>query len=352
MRIRRLLPFVPFLLPSPAAAQLPAPVAAPHAIPPTAVATTIVRMDARLDAILPFDAQLERIATGFGFTEGPAWVGDALLCSDPNENHIWRWSPRDGLALFRDCSGYAGADVARYHQPGSNGLAVDPHGELVVCEHGNRCVSRIGSDGTRTVLATAYRGKRLNSPNDVIVAGDGTIYFTDPPFGLPGLYDDPQKELAFSGVYRLRDGALTLLTDELRGPNGIALSPDEATLYVGDWDVQHKVVRAYARTADGSIGAGRTLLDLTAIPGETAIDGIEVDRRGNLYVCGPGGIWIAAADGTVLGRVADRPEEPHNLEFGEDGMSLFLAAQHGLYRLRLAVAGRLPRVPFTAAPQR
>lgn len=308
----------------------------PHAVVPAPVATTIVRLDPRLDTIVPFDAQLERIATGFTFTEGPVWVGDALLCSDPNRNRMWRWSPVDGVRLFRDRSGYQGADIAAYGQPGSNGLARDPQGNLIVCEHGNRCVSRLASDGTRTVLADRFRGQRLNSPNDLVVARDGTIWFTDPPFGLPAFDKDPKKELPFAGVFRLRDGELSLVTDGLRGPNGIALSPDERVLYVGDWDVDHKVVVAFDLGVDGAIGPARPFVDLTSHRGPTAIDGVKTDASGNVFVCGPGGIWIAAADGTLLGRIADRPEEPHNLAFGEDGHTLFVAAQTGLYRLRLA----------------
>ncbi|HEX5050700.1 MAG TPA: SMP-30/gluconolactonase/LRE family protein [Planctomycetota bacterium] len=308
----------------------------PHAVVPAPVATTIVRNDARLDAILPFDAQLERIASGFTFTEGPVWVGDALLCSDPNQNRIWRWTPAEGVHLYRERSGYQGADIAEYHQPGSNGLALDPAGNLIVCEHGNRCIARLSPDGTRTVLADRYRGKRLNSPNDLVVARDGTIYFTDPPFGLPGFAADPRRELPFAGVFCWRRGELSLVSDELKGPNGIALSPDERVLYVGNWDVERKVVLAFARSADGALGPARTLLDLTRHAGETAIDGVKTDAAGNLWVCGPGGIWITAADGAVLGRIADRPEEPHNLAFGEGGRTLFVAAQTGLYRLRLA----------------
>ena len=311
----------------------------PHAVPATAVATTIVRLDARLDAIVPFDAQLERIATGFAFTEGPVWTGDALLCSDPNQNRIWRWSASDGVTLFRDRSGYQGEDIARYHQPGSNGLAIDGDGNLIVCEHGNRCVARLRKDGTRTVLADRFRGQRLNSPNDVIAARDGALFFTDPAFGLPSQTDDPAKELAFQGVFGWRNGVLTLVTDRLRGPNGLALSPDERVLYVGDWDVQHKAVMAFDRTGPDSWGPGRLLVDFTRHEGPTAIDGIKVDAAGNLFVCGPGGIWIVGADGTLLGRIADRPEEPHNLAFGEDGRTLFVAAMSGLYRLRLAAPG-------------
>ncbi|MBL8728918.1 MAG: SMP-30/gluconolactonase/LRE family protein [Planctomycetes bacterium] len=318
----------------------------PHAIVPEPVATTIVRMDPRLDAILPFDAQLERIATGFVFTEGPVWVGDALLCSDPNENRIWRWSATEGVSLFRDRSGYQGADIRSYQQPGSNGLALDPRGNLIVCEHGNRCISQLAADGTRRVLVDRHQGRRLNSPNDVVVAHDGSIYFTDPPFGLPATFDDARKELPFSGVFRWQGGSLSLESDALQGPNGIALSPDESVLYVGNWDVQHKVVLAFARSTDGSLGPGRTFLDLTQVAGDTAIDGLEVDAKGNVYVCGPGGIWIVGADGAVLGRVADRPEEPHNLAFGEHGHTLFIAAQTGLYRLRLAAADERAAAPI------
>jgi gluconolactonase len=295
-------------------------------------ALAIERSDPRLDAVVEPGAALERVAGGFEFTEGPVWSPDgALLFSSPNTNAIYRLAPAAGtVTVFRPKSGYSGPDIGRYHQPGSNGLAFGPDGLLAICQHGERRVIRVNPHGDTTVLADRFDGRRLNSPNDLVHAGDGTLYFTDPPFGLPGGFDDPARELPFSGVFAVRDGAVTLVTDELAGPNGIALSPDERHLYVGNWDPGRKVVMRY----DRATGAGELLCDLTAAPGEDAIDGIKVDRAGNLFVCGPGGIWVLSPDGDELGLLR-LPEDPHNLAWGgPDGGDLYVTALTSIYRLR------------------
>jgi gluconolactonase len=189
------------------------------------------------------------------------------------------------------------------------------------------------------VLADRYDGKRLNSPNDLVYASDGTLYFTDPPFGLPAAFADPKKELPFSGVYAVRDGAVSLVTAELTGPNGIALSPDERYLYVGNWDPERKAVMRYARDAAGAESGGTVFFDMTSAEGEDAIDGIKVDSAGNLYVCGPGGIWLLSPEGEHLGTLA-LPESPHNLAWGgADGRTLYVTALTSIYRIRLAIPG-------------
>jgi gluconolactonase len=303
------------------------------------------RADTRLDAIVPADVRAERVAGGFEFTEGPVWAGAAgLLFSSPNTNAIYRLEPDAGrVSVFRSKSGYTGVDIGRYDQPGSNGLTFDPEGRLTICQHGNRRVIRVNPHGDTTVLADRYEGKRLNSPNDLVYRSDGTLYFTDPPFGLPGVYDDADKELEFSGVFRARDGEVTLVTDELAGPNGLAFSPDERYLYVGNWDPAAKVVMRYEIDADGHpAGAGEVLYDLTAAPGEDAIDGIKVDQAGNLYVCGPGGIWVLSPGGEKLGLI-QLPEAPHNLAWGDaDARGLYVTALTSVYRLRVAVPGIRP----------
>jgi gluconolactonase len=308
----------------------------------------VERDDPCLDALVPVDVRAERVAGGFEFTEGPVWAGAAgLLFSSPNTNAIYRLDPADGrVSVFRSKSGYTGVDVGRYHQPGSNGLTFDPEGRLTICQHGNRRVIRVDPHGDTTVLADRFDGRRLNSPNDLVFRSDGTLYFTDPPFGLPGVGDDPAKELPFSGVFRARDGEVTLVTDELTGPNGLAFSPDETYLYVGNWPTDPsdgKVVMRYAIGADGHpLGPGEVLHDMTAAPGEDAIDGIKVDVEGNLYVCGPGGVWVLSPDGDRLGLLA-LPEAPHNLAWGDaDGRSLYVTAETSVYRIRLAVAGIRP----------
>jgi sugar lactone lactonase YvrE len=322
----------------------------PRAVSPACEENVLVeRFDPRLDAILSRNPKLLLVGEGFTFTEGPVWDpsnGGSLLFSDPNENRIYRWSEAGGLTTFRERSGYSGADVARYRQPGSNGLAIDARGRLLADQHGNRRVVRLDADGRETVLAERAGGKRLNSPNDLVVKSDGTVYFTDPFFGLPGFGDDPAKELPHQGVYRIHDGATELLSEELAGPNGLAFSPDERFLYVGDWDDRHKAVVRYPVLADGRLGAGETFVDLTDRPGEDAIDGVKSDALGNVYVSGPGGLWIVAPDRTILGRVKT-PRHVHNLAWGEDGTVLYLAARDHLYRMPTLVRGHAPHLAPT-----
>jgi gluconolactonase len=307
--------------------------------PPAMVDVQVVRNDPALDAIVPPDVKAEKLAEGFLFTEGPVWVPDGyLLFSDPNTNTIYRWSDNDGLSVYRTKSGYSGFDIGEYRQPGSNGLALDREGRLTVNEHGNRRVSRIEKTGALTVMADGFDGKRLNSPNDLVYKSDGTLYFTDPPFGLPMVFDDRRKELAFSGVYRVSGGVTQLLARDLTGPNGLAFSPDERFLYVGNWDERRKVVMRYAVNADGTLEPGTVFFDMTHAPGEDALDGVKVDRQGNVYVSGPGGLWILSSDGRHLGTLIT-PEHPHNFAWGDDGRTLYVTARSTVYRLRLTASG-------------
>jgi gluconolactonase len=304
------------------------------------VKADVRRVDPALDAIIPAGLSIEKLAGGFIFTEGPVWVPDGyLLFSDPNANTIYRWTPDGQVSVFRTKSGYAGVDVAEYGQPGSNGITLDSEGRITINEHGNRRVVRIEKNGVVTVLADRYQGKRLNSPNDLVYRSDGTLFFTDPPFGLPKAFDDSRKELLFSGVYSLKDGRLTLAATDLTGPNGLALSPDERYLYVANWDPKKKVVMRYRAHPDGTLTHGEVFFDMTNAPGEDALDGIKVDVRGNLYVSGPGGLWILSPEGKHLGTIVG-PEHPHNLAWGDaDGRTLYLTAQTGLYRIRLNIPG-------------
>jgi gluconolactonase len=322
--------------------------AAPLAITPSEVNVEVERKDPALERIVGPNPKIFKLAEGFKFTEGPLWVnrdGGFLLFSDPNANRIYKYTP-DGanagrLEVFRDPSGYAGADVSEYGQPGSNGLALDPRGRLTINQHGNRRVVRVEEDGRETVLAERYEGKRLNSPNDLVYRSDGTLYFTDPPFGLPKFYADPRKELPYSGVYSLREGKLRLVSTDFKGPNGLALSPDEKFLYVGDWDESRVVVMRYEAKPDGTLAEGRVLIDMTpALDRErNAIDGIKVDAEGNLYVSGPGGLWVISPAGKHLGTIK-APRHIHNMAWGdEDGRTLYLCARSGLYRMRLGIPG-------------
>jgi gluconolactonase len=307
------------------------------------VTAEVRRLDPGLDEVLAPDAAFERIATGFLFTEGPVWHPDGyLLFSDPNANAIYRWSPDGQVSVFRAKSGYTGADVGEYGQPGSNGLTLDAEGRLTIDEHGNRRVVRQEKTGAITVLVDRFEGKRLNSPNDLVYRSDGALYFTDPPFGLPKAHDDPRKELPFSGVFLLKDGRLQAVNRDLSGPNGLAFSPDEKSLYVGDWDEKKKVVMKYEVRPDGTLGRGAVFADFTADEGEDAIDGVKVDRAGNVYVSGPGGLHVLDASGKRLGLVV-LPEHPHNLTFGDDdGKTLYLAARTSLYRVRVNNEGIRP----------
>src|SRR5581483_8437170 len=275
----------------------------------------------------------------------PVWDRQraALLFSDPNHNTIYRYTEQDGLSVFREKSGYDGADIAEYSQPGSNGLTLDRQGRLTINEHGRHRVSRLQPDGTLTVLADSYQGKRLNSPNDLVYKSDGALYFTDPPFGLPGIFTDPRTELPYSGVFRWKSGRLQLLTAELKGPNGIVFSPDEHFLYVSNWGPQAKTVTRYPVRTDGTWGHGEIFIDLTRqIPGEEALDGMKADIRGNLYLSAPGGVWIFNPEGKHLGTIT-APKAVHNFAWGgDDGRTLSLCARSSLYRIDLLVRGIRP----------
>lgn len=331
---------------------------------PTPVHTNITRLDPALDAIIAPGTQAELLASGFAFTEGPIWVpalpagktyggggrGGYLLFSDPNKNVIHRWDPTNGeVSIFRSHSGYYGAastdlpHIGTYHQPGSNGLTLDPQGRLTICEHANRRVTRLEPNGSITVLADRHDGHRLNSPNDLVYRSDGALYFTDPPFGLPKVYDDPTKELPFSGVFMVKNGQLRLAAKDLAAPNGLAFSPNEKYLYVDNWEEKKKVVLRYTVDADGGLSNPSVFFDMTSTPGEIALDGLKVDTAGNVYVSGPGGIWIISPTGVHLGTVSI-PEQPANFAFGDtDGRTLYLAARTGVYRIRLLVPGLAQR---------
>ena len=308
----------------------------------------IIRVDLALDTIVSSTARLEKVADGFSFTEGPVWVPRKdgmeghLLFSVPNDNIIYRMTTDGDISVFRTKSGYTGFNIGEYHQPGSNGLTLDRQGRLTIDQHGNRRVIRVEPRGNITVLADRYDGQRLNSPNDLVYKSDGSLYFTDPPFGLPKVFDDPRKELPFSGVYRVADGKIHLLTTDLDAPNGLAFSPDERYLYVDNWNEKKKVVMRYEVTPDGTLANGRVFFDMTFVPGETALDGMKVDQAGNVYVCGPGGIWILSPEGKHLGTIKG-PEEPHNLAWGDDdARTLYITALSSIYRIRTNIPGVRP----------
>ena len=318
----------------------------PMAVPAQEVNVRIRRVDPAIDRIVPANAKLFKVAQDFKFTEGPIWLPQdraAALQRSECQSDLPYDPHTESLSVFREHSGYEGADSAEYGQPGSNGLTLDRFGRLTIDQHGNRRVVRLEADGTLTVLADRYQGKRLNSPNDLVYKSDGAVYFTDPPFGLPKFFDDPRKELPFSGVYRADRGRVTLLTRELRGPNGIAFSPDERFLYVDDWDEHHKVVLRFPVNADGTLGKSQVFADMTQeLPGEEALDGMKVDRAGNLYVTAPDGVRIYSPQGRLLGTIVV-PRTVHNLAWGgDDGRTLYLCATDRLYRISLLQEGVRP----------
>lgn len=303
---------------------------------------SITRLDPRFDQLVPEDAILEKIADGFTWVEGPVWDprGGYLLFSDIPANAVYKWRPGEGVSLFLTNSGYSGTRPFAGMEPGSNGLALDLNGQLVLCRHGDRQIGRLEADGRMTVVADRYDGYRINSPNDLVFKSNGDLYFTDPPFGLPRVFDDPDKA-PVQGVYRVsRGGAVTRLISDITAPNGIAFSPDERTLYVSDVDPKRTAWLAYDVKEDGTITNGRVFFDATRWHREPFFgpDGFKVDRQGNLFGARPGGISVIAPDGTLLGTIeTGRPAS--NVAWGEDGRTLFVTGGSTVHRIRLSTKG-------------
>ena len=303
-------------------------------------AGTIERLDPRLDALIPAGANIQKLAGGFTFTEGPVWDrrNNLLYFSDVRDNTIYSWSEDSGVRIFIQP---VYAEATDHPSVGSNGLTLDSEGRLVLMEHGYRRVSRLEANGKRTSLADNYRGNRLNSPNDVAWHSNGWIYFTDPPYGMAGLENDPARELDYNGIYRLSpEGEIQLLERNQTRPNGLVFSPDEETLYVANSDAENKVWYAYT-VIHGIIGNPRIFYDVNDQTGEGAADGMKVDSQGNIFATGPGGVWIFDPDGTHLGTI--KPDEvPANVAWGDDGSTLYMTARTGLYRVRLSTSGEIP----------
>ncbi len=304
----------------------------------------IVRLDPRLDNLLTPDTKIEVLATGFVWSEGPAWVkgstpeGGYLLFSDVPQNTVFKWSESEGLTTFLKPSGYTGTGFYS-NEPGSNGLIVNKLRQLVSCEHGDRRVSAMPlSGGGKMTLADRFQGKRFNSPNDVVQHSGGAYYFTDPPYGLPKQENDPSREISWSGVYRIgTDGVVTLQTKELTRPNGLAFALDEKTLYVAQSDPNRAIIMAYPVLTDGSLGTGRVFFDATPMvkQGLRGLpDGLRVDKKGNIWATGPGGVLIFMPDATLLGRI-DTGEATANCTFGNEGTVLYLTSDMYLCRVKV-----------------
>jgi gluconolactonase len=306
----------------------------------------IFTIDEGLNKIIAPGTKVEKVADGFSFTEGPVWHPDGyLLFSDPNTNTIYRYQPANhNVTVYMSHSGYTGADIGEYGQPGSNGLVIDKEGRLIIDQHGNRRVVRIEKKGPVTVLADKVGGKRFNSPNDIVLKSDGAIYFTDPPYGLPGFFTDKRKELDYSGVFMIKDGKVQPVAKDLGGPNGIAFSPDEKYLYVSNWDIRDihhtKTLWRYEVNADGTLKNGRVFYDFSFTEDEEALDGIKVDKEGNLFVSAPGGLWILNKEAKLLGKIVT-PERPANMAWGdEDAKTLYMTAHSSIYKIRLSTGGK------------
>ena len=304
----------------------------------------IERLDPALDALVPSDARIELLAEGFQWSEGPVWRKSKgyLLFSDIPSNTIYKWKQGEGISVFLRPAGYTGPTPFG-RELGSNGLTFDASDKLVMADHGNRQVARLNDSlFTKTTLADRWEGKRLNSPNDLVYHPNGDLYFTDPPYGLDGTVDSKAKELPYSGVYRLKpNGELSLLTKELVFPNGIAISPDLKTLYVAVSDPTKPVWMAYDLQPDGTITRGRVFFDPAALVAQGRVgapDGMKIDRNGNLFATGPGGVLVFSPSGKHLGTIMTG-ERTANVAFGDDGSMLYMTADHKLMRVRLTTRG-------------
>jgi gluconolactonase len=307
----------------------------------------LFKVENAFDNIIAPTASVEKLADGFSFTEGPVWHPDGfLLFSDPNLNVIYRYNPiNKNVTIYQSHSGYTGTDIGNLGQPGSNGLAIDAEGRLVVCQHGNRQLIRHELKGPITILADKVDGKRLNSPNDVVIKSDGTIYLTDPPYGLSKNYQDSKKELDYQGVIMIKDGKVTTVAKDCGGPNGIAFSPDEKYLYVSNWDIRDihhtKNIWRYEVQADGTLKNGKIFYSFNYTLDDEALDGLKVDNAGNIFSSAPGGVYVIDANANLLGKI-ECTERPANMAWGDvDGKTLYLTAHTGLYKIRTLTGGKI-----------
>lgn len=301
----------------------------------------IERMDPGLDAVIAPGAQMELLANGFQWSEGPTWLWreKAVVFSDVPQNTAYKWTAKRGIEVFLRPSGYTGSQL-QFQEPGSNGLTVGPDGHLVLCQHGDRRISTLSAHGFKP-LAAYYQYKKFNSPNDLTYDRQGNLYFTDPPYGLTGLNDSPLKEIPFNGVYLLRpSGEVILLTKGLTFPNGIALSPDEKTLYVGQSDQNQPIIMAFPVKPDGTLADGRVFFDASPYrAGRNGVpDGMKVDVRGNLFATGPSGVMVINPEGKLLG-ILNTGGPTGNLCWGDNGSTLYITADKNFGRIRTLTRG-------------
>jgi gluconolactonase len=302
---------------------------------------SIVRLDPALDSLISKDAVLEKVGSGFQFTEGPLWRPDGVLWFSDVTGNVVRSITPDGQVkvLIEKAGGDTGAPPGSFIGP--NAMIADKDGYVLLCQHANRRIVRLDRDLKQTVYLDKFEGKKFNSPNDLVYKSDGALYFTDPPYGLLKQDDDPAKELKFNGVFRYANGKVTAVIKDLTRPNGIAFSPDEKYLYISNSDEKHKVWMKYDVNADGSVSNGKLFADATAETEGGLPDGMKVDSLGNIYGSGPGGTWIFSPDGKHLGTIKPG-ETAANCAWAGDGKTLYITASTGVYRIRLLVAGEKP----------
>lgn len=305
------------------------------------------RFEPALDQLIADDAKIQVLCGGFEWAEGPVWVPEAgnkfggyVLFSDIPHNAVMKWQEGIGANVFLKPSGYTGAtDYGK--EPGSNGLALNAKGQLVSCEHGDRRISVLTPNGGKMTLADRWEGKRFNSPNDLAIRNNGDVFFTDPIYGLPGHADDPRREIDFCGVYRLQpDGTVTVQSKEIARPNGIAFSPDHKTLYVANSDGKDPVWRAFPVKDDGNLGAASIFFDSSR---DDRIhrgggDGLKVDKQGNVFATGPGGVLVLSPQGKLLGRIVTG-ESIANVGWGNDGSTLYITSDMYLCRIQTKTIG-------------
>ena len=327
--------FAVLLLAGCSSAPPPAPVAETHGV------GSIVRLDPAFDSLVPKDAVIEKVAGGFEFTEGPLWRPEGILWfSDVTGNVVRSLTPAGQAAvIIQKAGGETNLPPGSFIGP--NGMIADKDGYVLLCQHTNRRIVRVAKDLTMASYLDKFEGKRFNSPNDLVYRSDGTLYFTDPPYGLSKQDDDPAKELKFNGVFRYANGKLTAEVKDLTRPNGIALSPDGKTLYVANSDEKKRIWMRYDVAPDGSVSNGRLFADVTAEKEEGLPDGFKVDSQGNIWSSGPAGIWVFSPDGKHLGTLKT-PEVPANCNWGDDGKTLYITARTSVYRIKSAVMGEKP----------
>ena len=308
-------------------------------------AAKIDRWDPAMDAIVPKDWKMEKLAEGFGWAEGPVWVksGGYLLFTDVPGNKMWKWSENGGLEKFLDPSGATAPDPDIWREAGANGLALLDARTILLADTGNRAIQKLDL-GTmqKTPVATLFEGRKFSSPNDVTRMNSGVLFFTDPPYGFRKFDDAPEKELAFNGVYRMAtDGAVTVVDKELHRPNGVALSPDESVLYVTQSEPTKAIILAYSLDANGNVTSKKLFADLTNLVSKDAPgvpDGLAVAADGTIFATGPGGVIVLSKDGNRLGRISNG-KATANCKFGDDGHTLYLTSHDILARIRLNIKG-------------